>query len=420
MSYKKVEVDLTTVANTDLYTIPANRVGAIIVGVENVSGVDRTYTLKHYHAATLSTTTFVNAATISGTQRAPDPSWLVVAEGDIIRGSASANSSVTVTINLNEQVVDTNEGLGDLIGATGSTGPVGATGAGTTGATGSAGAAGGQGATGATGPAGSGGAAGSAGATGATGPAGSGGAAGAAGATGATGPTGATGSGGAGGTTGATGAVGATGASSNLGVLSAAITVPVSSDFAWKGGTQGGATITDHALGFTMANPAVSGTNLRLFGRAIPGGATWSATLGFRLTPAITTGSGDWNAGLYVRDSTAGTPKLVALQLQQSPSGTPVMSLISGKYTSVSAFSASYIAQAFNDYVVWMRVSADATNYTWSISLDGTNFSIVGVAKGKTDFLAAAADEVGVFMNCPLSTGTGGTAYMDIFEYAQG
>lgn len=179
MSYVKEEVELTTSADTDLYTIPATRVGATIVGVSNLGTTDRTYTLKHFHALTSTVTTLVSGGALSGSQRAPEPMWVTVKEGDKIRGSASANGAVLVTINLNDQDPNiVNEGLGDLVGATGSPG---ATGAGTTGATGAAGAAG---ATGASGPAGAGGAAGAAGASGATGPQGATGAGGASGATG--------------------------------------------------------------------------------------------------------------------------------------------------------------------------------------------------------------------------------------------
>lgn len=201
-----------------------------------------------------------------------------------------------------------------------------------------------------------------------------------------------------------------------LGILSSAIIVPSSADFAWKASSQGSASIVDTSFGFTIVGDVQTGTHMRLFGRAIPVGATWRATVGLRLTAPMITG-GDTNCGLYLRDSSGG--KITALILQQTQ-GTfnASTNLFWGKYTNRTTFSALYQQQGYASYVLWIRVDADATNYTFSASQDGTNFSTYYQPVSKTDFLASAADEVGIFLDPAGNAGP--SAYLSVFHYQQG
>lgn len=220
--------------------------------------------------------------------------------------------------------------------------------------------------------------------------------------------------------TGATGATGAAGSGgSSLGYIST-LTKPVSTDFAWKASSQGSATVTDNSVGFTLACDGTNGLSARLFGRAIPGGATWSARVGFTYTMPLVTPGGDAQVGLYLRDSVGGKIVGIFNQYVESQTTAAANAIFTGKYTNRTSFSATYNYNVIPMFAnVWFRVDVDASNYTWYWSLDGTNFSIVNVAKGKTDFLASAADEVGLFINNNVSVGVG-TMFAAIFDYAQG
>ena len=188
---------------------------------------------------------------------------------------------------------------------------------------------------------------------------------------------------------------------------------PVSTDFAWKAGTQGGAVLTDDAdFGFTIQAASVSTPNMRLFGQAVPAGTAWSIVAAPRMLSPINLNT--YDAGIYLRDSVGG--KILAFHLRN---GIGSMQVMATKWNSATAFSASIASFNCNYNIfgqpLWFRLRFDNVSYYFDWSTGGVYWLNLG-SIGKTAFLAAAADECGVFVNPTNATPTN-IMYASFFDW---
>lgn len=162
------------------------------------------------------------------------------------------------------------------------------------------------------------------------------------------------------------------------------VTPPIDADFAWI--NQGGASVTANAGSIYLLGPAVSGINWRIRKKAAP-------TVPYVITAAFLL-SGiraiDHAVGICFRQASDG--KLHLLEIE-SASATANAKLGSQKYTSATAFSATYVEVDYDPgRLVFLRIADDNTNRICSISPDGQNWIVISTI-GRTDFLTAT--EVG-------------------------
>lgn len=161
-------------------------------------------------------------------------------------------------------------------------------------------------------------------------------------------------------------------------------TAPVDGSFAWI--NQGGASVDTTNGGIYLLAPASASTNLRIRKKSAP-------ATPYTITAAIAPfmyGVANQAIGLAFRQSSDGKLAVLALFSNATQFG-----LASYKYTSATAFSASYV----NNLMVWgnvifLRITDNGTNRICSYSNDGQHFITIHTV-GRTDFLTA--DEVGFF-----------------------
>lgn len=135
-----------------------------------------------------------------------------------------------------------------------------------------------------------------------------------------------------------------------------------------------------------LTNQGVAGPTVSFLYKAAPA-TPWSLTIGLHPC-AVTTGSA--GTGLVLRESSSG--KLIAFWSSFNGIG----GLQVEKYSSYIATSAGYLPNIFTPQdAVWLRVTNDGTNLTWSYSGDGHRF-VQYVQKTLTDFFTAGPDEVGI------------------------
>lgn len=165
------------------------------------------------------------------------------------------------------------------------------------------------------------------------------------------------------------------------------LTRPVDADFAWI--NQGGASVVDGGGGICLIAPG--GTiNVRLRKKAAPATPYVITACILPMLPAATTDSAGF--GLAFRE--AGTGELQVFGWGNQAGGGAKM--ISWKFTSPTAFSASYNTFAIVPSTpVWLRIADNGTNRICSWSPDGQNWFVFHTV-GRTDFLTA--DEVGFFI----------------------
>jgi hypothetical protein len=107
MTTKKrtVGLDLTT-SNQDIYTVPASHESNIkSIFISNTSGNTVTFSLDWYDSANTTYHTIAEATTLkpNGLIQITEGFWLL--KTDKIRGLASANSSVHISLNVEEEYV---------------------------------------------------------------------------------------------------------------------------------------------------------------------------------------------------------------------------------------------------------------------------------------------------------------------------
>lgn len=144
-------------------------------------------------------------------------------------------------------------------------------------------------------------------------------------------------------------------------------TNPLLPTFSWA--NQSTATEATYNQARYLRDPGTSGSHqLRVRYVAKPG-THWTLTAAFR--PYFHPNALDPTMGIVCYDSSGG--KLASASLLAANPGWLIGAY---KYTSVSAFSASYFQQAWDGPrdVVWLRMKDDGSNRTCWISADGVNF----------------------------------------------
>jgi hypothetical protein len=93
MGFRSAPVAVGT-SDTDIFEMPATLAGAIVLGINNVSGSARTYTVKFYKQSEDVTITIASAVAIAANVSAKFPYPLAMETGDVVIVSASAADSV--------------------------------------------------------------------------------------------------------------------------------------------------------------------------------------------------------------------------------------------------------------------------------------------------------------------------------------
>jgi len=102
---RTVGLDLTT-SNQDIYNVPANHESNIkSIFISNLTGSTVTFSLDWYDSANTTYHTIAEATTLkpNGLIQITEGFWLL--KSDKIRGLASANSSVHISLNVEEEYV---------------------------------------------------------------------------------------------------------------------------------------------------------------------------------------------------------------------------------------------------------------------------------------------------------------------------
>lgn len=119
--------------------------------------------------------------------------------------------------------------------------------------------------------------------------------------------------------------------------------------------------------------------------------------------------------GLCFRNS--GTGAIAALSVLAVDAGLTTPSIISGKYTNATTFSADYTARKVPQMVQWLRIADNGTNRIVSFSGDGYNW-IELHSVGRTDFVTA--DQVGFFVGCQNLATTNFAPILSVLSWVQG
>lgn len=121
----------------------------------------------------------------------------------------------------------------------------------------------------------------------------------------------------------------------------------------------------------------------------------YTVTALFGYTPQFSTGNtGEATAGLLFRNSSVGTLHVVGVQWASVSAGIFAPMLVSGKFSSPTAFTANYtlIQGVPCGGTFWLQISDDGTNRIARYSGDGVNF-VFWHSIARADFLTA--DQVG-------------------------
>jgi hypothetical protein len=173
-------------------------------------------------------------------------------------------------------------------------------------------------------------------------------------------------------------------------------TSPALGDFTWV--NQGTATTTTNANGGIFVEDATAGSlNIRVLKKAAP-------ATPYTITTAWLPQLGNNNfSGVAIGFRQSSDGKLVVFSLRAS-SG---LNLVSDKYSSATAFSASYTNDAVysGGNVMFLRITDNGTNRICSWSVDGYNFRVFHTV-GRTDFLTADEVFFGLYINTVLMAGT--------------
>jgi hypothetical protein len=173
-------------------------------------------------------------------------------------------------------------------------------------------------------------------------------------------------------------------------------TSPALGDFTWV--NQGTATTTTNANGGIFVEDATAGSlNIRVLKKSAPGTP-------YTVTTAWLPQLGNNNfSGVAIGFRQSSDGKLVVFSLRAS-SG---LNLVSDKYSSATAFSASYTNEVVytGGNVMFLRITDNGTNRICSWSTDGYNFRVFHTV-GRTDFITADEVFFGLYINTVIAAGT--------------
>lgn len=161
----------------------------------------------------------------------------------------------------------------------------------------------------------------------------------------------------------------------------------VSGNLTWL--NQGGASATETLDSILLVVPAASGNNYRGLYRSAPA-TPWTLTACF--IPILPTAN-FIQAGVFFRQSSDG--KLAVWSLTVDGSSPTKPTLLSGKYTNATTYSANYTLNypmAWGPCPLWLRIADNGTSRICSWSPNGVDW-IAFHTVGRTDFLTA--DQIG-------------------------
>lgn len=184
---------------------------------------------------------------------------------------------------------------------------------------------------------------------------------------------------------------------------------PTLQTFAWI--NQGSATISTTNGGIVLSAPNATTNSLAIRKKTAPA-TPYTITAAF-LANIDTSAGGAGYFGLCFRQSSDG--KLHGFHFELISGASWVCALQSYKWTSATAFSASYLAvnqSPVQSSVFWLRIADNGTNRICSVSADGQTWTAFHTV-GRTDFLTA--DEVGFMVN-PVTAITNAT----LLSWAEG
>lgn len=165
---------------------------------------------------------------------------------------------------------------------------------------------------------------------------------------------------------------------------------------AWTADNIGASTVAVNSGRLWLTSPASASLQLRAYYQPVPSG-NWCVRMQLTAREMISR-STQYYVGMYLRDSTSG--KEVALGIGQQ-AATTVAQILVMNFTNVTTFSASAASVNLGStyFPTYLEIEYDGTNYTFRggfadqpLQRFASTFTI-----GKTAFMAAAADGIGVF-----------------------
>jgi hypothetical protein len=164
------------------------------------------------------------------------------------------------------------------------------------------------------------------------------------------------------------------------------LTAPIASNFAWV--NQGGASLDSTNSQLSILAPATSGESWRILETTLPGAYPWT------LTAAIIcqmTFQNNYNAvGIGVKDS--GNNKMLVYKGIVSDTGALHRSVTSYSNASSGVANLTFPTLAFPpSYLMWLRIVADATNFTYFYSPNGGISWVQLYQAGRTAYLTSPA-----------------------------
>lgn len=160
---------------------------------------------------------------------------------------------------------------------------------------------------------------------------------------------------------------------------------------AWTSANIGASTVTMANRRLAIQSPVSASLQIRGYYQAVPTG-NWClrVPLCIRTAGAVT----ECSVGMFLRDSTGG--KIETWAISWSVGNAQVWA---GKYTNSTTYSGTRVAAAFASLPSFLEIEYDGTNYY--LRHGHTSFGMwqltTAYAFAKTNFLAAAADGIGVF-----------------------
>lgn len=161
---------------------------------------------------------------------------------------------------------------------------------------------------------------------------------------------------------------------------------------AWTAENIGSTTIDVSDGRAWLTSPASASIQVRGYYQPVPSG-NWCIRMCLSCRPGVLT-AGQRSVGMYLRDSSSG--KLETWGIAYSTTG--ATHLWSGKYTNATTYSATRNFTVFGLTFLpsFIEIEYDGTNYYLRFGLeDQPGYLFISFAK--TDFLAAAADGIGIF-----------------------
>ena len=167
---------------------------------------------------------------------------------------------------------------------------------------------------------------------------------------------------------------------------------------------QGTATVADTAIGLTMSDTAIPTAYHGLVTASVP-----ATPYKLRALLATSSNSNDYkNIGLGWRNSASGFIEYIFLSIGANSSANFVVQ----QSTAINAYYANIQFSYYSDYPtlpIWYEIADDGTNVSYSISMDGTNFTTIWKAAKAGSFLGATGYNQFLWFNYMTGV-TGGNA----------